>query len=60
MSEYGRLICSAVEFERVLLVEVYTRRKHHALLSGTRENMPTLALTAIKPVGVVERAAAQP
>ena len=60
MCKDNRLVGCAVNLKRVLHESVYARRQHYALLRRAGEDVATLALAAIKPVGIVERASAQP
>jgi len=55
----GRWVLCSIRQKRMFAEGVETRRKHHTLLCRTRKDVAAFLRTAIKPVGVVERACAQ-
>ena len=59
MSENDGLVGRSVDLHGMGLVGFYVRRQYHPFLSRSCEYVPTLSLASIKPVWVIERAAAQ-
>ncbi len=59
MSENDGLVGRSVDLHGMGLVGFYVRRQYHPFLCRSGEYVSTLSLASIKPVWVIERAAAQ-
>ncbi len=59
MSENDGLVGRSVNLHGMDLVGFYVRWQYHPFLCRSGEYVPTLSLASIKPVWVIERAAAQ-
>ena len=60
MSENDGLVGRSVDLHGMGFVGFYVRRQCHPFLSRSCEYVSTRTLASIKPVWVIERAAAQP
>ena len=60
MRKNDRRVRRPVELERVLAVGIQTGGQHYTVLRRAREDVATHSWASIKPIGIVERAPAQP